>query len=72
MTRTMAQFSTCVLQFLAFRLSEVKLSNEHLTTDLNMTMVSPIQQTSWNAPCPLSADVLAGSDACNAPTAYLS
>ncbi|DBA71002.1 TPA: hypothetical protein ACH3X2_011436 [Trebouxia sp. C0005] len=27
-----------VKQFLAFRLSEVKLSNEHLTADLNMTM----------------------------------
>ena len=29
------------LQFLAFRLSEVKLSCEHLTADLNMTMVRP-------------------------------
>ena len=28
------------LQFLAFRLSEVKLNCEHLTADLNMTMVS--------------------------------
>ena len=30
------------LQFLAFRLSEVKLTCEHLTADLNMTMVSPL------------------------------
>ena len=30
----------CLLQFLAFRLSEVKLSNELLTADLNTTMVS--------------------------------
>lgn len=29
-----------LLQFLAFRLSEVKLNCEHLTADLNMTMVS--------------------------------
>ena len=28
------------LQFLAFRLSEVKLNCEHLTADLNMTMVT--------------------------------
>ena len=29
-----------VVQFLAFRLSEVKLNCEHLTADLNTTMVS--------------------------------
>ena len=35
-----------MLQFLAFRLSEVKLSNEHLTADLNMTMVYSMLQMS--------------------------
>ena len=34
------EHDTHVLQFLAFRLSEVKLNCEHLTADLNMTMVS--------------------------------
>ena len=43
------QLGLLVLQFLAFRLSEVKLSCEHLTADLNMTMVSPTSMTLGHA-----------------------
>ena len=59
-----------MLQFLAFRLSEVKLSNEHLTADLNMTMVYSMLQMSKNIvkTCTGSRTV---ASSCNASAAYL-
>ena len=59
-----------MLQFLAFRLSEVKLSNEHLTADLNMTMVYSMLQMSKNIvkTCTGSRTV---ASSCNASAAQL-
>ncbi len=59
-----------MLQFLAFRLSEVKLSNEHLTADLNMTMVYSMLQMPENIVQTCTGTQTADSS-CNASAAYL-